>query len=162
MGLLPTLRYKRVYEIPKEKLKELGITLVLLDMDNTTAPWRTDYVAPQIALWVEEIKKENIIVALLTNSKGLNADSIGKKLNIPVYKNAKKPFKSETKKILKALSIKAENTLIVGDQLFTDIVLANKIKAKSVLLEPIDNREWWATKVFNRTREKLVWKFLFK
>lgn len=162
MGLLPTLRYKRVYEIPKEKLNELGITLVLLDMDNTTAPWRTDYVAPQIALWVEEIKKENIIVALLTNSKGLNADSIGKKLNIPVYKNAKKPFKSETKKILKALSIKAENTLIVGDQLFTDIVLANKIKAKSVLLEPIDNREWWATKVFNRTREKLVWKFLFK
>ena len=162
MKLLPTLRYKRVYEIPKEKLKELGITLVLLDMDNTTAPWRTDYVAPQIALWVEEIKKENIIVALLTNSKGLNADSIGKKLNIPVYKNAKKPFKSETKKILKALSIKAENTLIVGDQLFTDIVLANKIKAKSVLLEPIDNREWWATKVFNRTREKLVWKFLFK
>ena len=162
MGLLPTLRYKRVYEIPKEKLKELGITLVLLDMDNTTAPWRTDYVAPRIASWVEEIKKENIIVALLTNSKGLNADSIGKKLNIPVYKNAKKPFKSETKKILKALSIKAENTLIVGDQLFTDIVLANKIKAKSVLLEPIDNREWWATKVFNRTREKLVWKFLFK
>lgn len=162
MGLLPTLRYKRVYEIPKEKLKELGITLILLDMDNTTAPWRTDYVAPEIACWVEEIKKENIIVALLTNSKGLNADSIGKQLDIPVYKNAKKPFKSETKKILKALSIKAENTLIVGDQLFTDIVLANKIKAKSVLLEPIDNREWWATKVFNRTREKLVWKFLFK
>lgn len=162
MKLLPTLRYKRVYEIPKEKLKELGITLVLLDMDNTTAPWRTDYVAPKIACWVEEIKKENITVALLTNSKGLNADSIGKQLNIPVYKNAKKPFKSETKKILKALSIKAENTLIVGDQLFTDIVLANKLKAKSVLLEPIDNREWWATKVFNRTREKLVWKFLFK
>lgn len=162
MGLLPTLRYKRVYEIQKEKLKELGITLVLLDMDNTTAPWHTDYVAPEIICWVEEIKKEGIIVALLTNSKGLNADSIGKKLNIPVYKNAKKPFKRETKKILKALSIKAENTLIVGDQLFTDIVLANKLNAKSVLLEPLETREWWATKVFNRSREKLVWKFLFK
>ena len=162
MGLLPTLRYKRVYEIPKEKIKEHNISLIFLDMDNTTAPWRTDYVAPEIARWVEDIKNQGIIVALLTNSKGSNADSIGKKLNIPVYKNAKKPFSCETKKILNALSIKAENTLIVGDQLFTDIVLANKIKAKSVLLEPLEKREWWATKVFNRSREKLVWKFLFK
>jgi HAD superfamily phosphatase (TIGR01668 family) len=162
MGLLPTLRYKRVYDIPQEKLKELDITLILLDMDNTTAPWRTDYVAPRIASWVEETKKENITVALLTNSKGTNADSIGKQLDIPVYKNAKKPFKKPTENLLKALSVKAENTLFVGDQLFTDIQLANAINAKSVLLEPIDNREWWATKVFNRTREKLVWKFLFK
>ena len=52
MGLLPTLRYKRVNEIPKEKLKEHNISLILLDMDNTTAPWRTDYVAPEIACWV--------------------------------------------------------------------------------------------------------------
>ena len=162
MGLLPTLRYKRVYDIPKEKLKEHSISLILLDMDNTTAPWRTDYVAPEISAWVEEIKKENITVALLTNSKGSNADSIGKQLDIPVYKNAKKPFKSQTKKVLQSLSVNAENTLIVGDQLFTDIQLANSIKAKSVLLEPLEDREWWATKVFNRSREKIVWKFLFK
>ena len=51
MGLLPTLRYKRVYDIPLEKLKELEILLVLLDMDNTTAPWRTDIVAPEIAAY---------------------------------------------------------------------------------------------------------------
>lgn len=162
MHLLPTLRYKRVYNIPIEKLKELRISLVLLDMDNTTAPWRTDFVAPQIADWVKDTKQAGITVALLTNSKGLNADSIGKQLNIPVYKNAKKPFRKESVKLLKSLKIKPENVLFVGDQLFTDISLANKLKAKSVLLEPLENREWWATKVFNRSREKLVWKFLFK
>ncbi len=162
MHLLPTLRYKRVFNIPIEKLKELEISLVLLDMDNTTAPWRTDIVAPEIAAWVEKTKQSGITVALLTNSKGLNADSIGKKLDIPVYKNAKKPFKKESVKLLKKLSVKPENVLFVGDQLFTDISLANKIKAKSVLLEPLESREWWATKVFNRSREKLVWRFLFK
>lgn len=161
-NLLPTKRYKAIYDIPVEVLKELNIRLIFADMDNTLAPWHSDLVSKNAVAWVKEVQKENITVALLTNSKGSNADSIGKKLNIPVYKDAKKPFKSATKNLLKELGILPEETLFVGDQLFTDILLANKLKAKSVLVEPIDSKEWWATKVFNRTRERLVWKFLFK
>lgn len=162
MKLLPTLRYKRIFDIPYEIFNELNVSLVLLDMDNTTAPWHSDEVCPKTSLWVKNAKSTGVTVALLTNSKGSNADSIGRKLDIPVYKNAKKPFKKQTIKLLNELNFKPTNTLFVGDQLFTDILLANKINAKSVLLEPISNHEWWATKVFNRTREKLVWKFLFK
>jgi len=159
---LPTLRYKRIYDIPLEKLNEMNISLVLVDMDNTIARWHSDDVLPETEKWINDVKNANISVALLTNSKGVNADSIGKKLDIPVYKGANKPFKSKVKRLLNVLDVLPCNTLFVGDQLFTDISLANKLKAKSVLLEPLDNREWWATKVFNRTRERLVWRFLFK
>lgn len=162
MKLLPTKRYKRIYDIPIEVLKQLNIRLVLADMDNTLAPWHSDSVAQESVAWVKKVQSENITVGLLTNSKGSNADNIGRKLNIPVFKNAKKPFKSQTKRLLKELGFLSNETLIVGDQLFTDILLANKIKAKSVLVEPLSPNEWWATKVFNRTRERLVWKFLFK
>lgn len=162
MGLIPTLRYNRLNNIPLEKLAELKIQLVFLDMDNTLAPWHSDNVPEEFFPWVENVKNAGVTVALLTNSKGENADSIGRKLNIPVYKNAKKPFKKPTVELLKSLNISPENVLFVGDQLFTDVQLANSIKAKCVLTVPLENREWWCTKVFNRSREKLVWRFLFK
>ncbi len=162
MGLLPTLRYKRLSDIPLSDLTKHNISLVFLDMDNTLAPWHSDEVPEDFLPWIESVKAMGITVALLTNSKGSNADSIGKKLNIPVYKNAKKPFKKHTFKLLSELNVSPENVLFVGDQLFTDISLANKINAKSVLTVPLDKREWWCTKVFNRTREKLVWRFIFK
>lgn len=162
MNLKPTLRYNRLSDIPLDELKNLKISLVFLDMDNTLAPWHSDCVPKEFYSWIEEAKATGITVALLTNSKGSNADSIGKKLNIDVYKNAKKPFKRPTLNLLKALGVAPENVLFVGDQLFTDVQLANSIKAKCVLTAPLEDREWWCTKVFNRSREKLVWRFLFK
>ena len=87
-------------------------------MDNTLAPWHSDNVPEEFFPWVKKVKETGVTVALLTNSKGENADSIGKKLNIPVYKNAKKPFKKPTVKLLKTLNIAPENVLFVGDQLF--------------------------------------------
>ncbi len=162
MGLIPTLRYNCLSDIPLEKLAENNIQLVFLDMDNTLAPWHSDAVPEKFYPWVEAVKNSGITVALLTNSKGENADSIGRKLDIPVYKNAKKPFIRPTRTLLKKLEVNPENVLFVGDQLFTDVQLANSIKAKCVLTVPLENREWWCTKVFNRSREKLVWRFLFK
>ncbi len=161
-SLLPTARFERIFDITPEFLKENGIELVLCDMDNTLAPWHSDYIDQSTALWTEKVKQGGVKVALLTNSKGTNADSIGKKLDIPVYKDAKKPFRGYTENLLKTLGVNPENVLFAGDQLFTDIRLANKLKAKSVLTTPISDREWWYTKVFNRSRERLVWRFLFK
>jgi len=162
MGLHPTARYDKITDIPVSFLKENDIKLIFADMDNTLALWHTDTTVENALQWVENVKKENIEVALLTNSKGQNADSIGKKLNISVYKDAKKPFKRVTRSIIKLNNLCPENVLMVGDQLFTDIQLANSLGTKSVLTKPLDKREWWCTKVFNRSREKLVWHFVFK
>lgn len=162
MGLLPTKQYPRLSDIPMDFLRENHIKLVFLDMDNTLAPWHSDSVPQEFYSWVENTKNQGITVALLTNSKGTNADSIGKKLNIPVYKNAKKPFIKPTKTLIKKLGFENENVLFVGDQLFTDVQLANSLKSKCVLTVPLEDREWWCTKAFNRSREKLVWRFLFK
>lgn len=162
MGLKPTARYKRITDIPVSEIKEMGITLVLADMDNTLALWRSTETVDGIENWLSEVSKADIRVALFTNSKGAHADAIGERLGISVFKNAKKPFKKPLKALLNELGVSPECVLMVGDQLFTDIQLANAVGAKSVLTEPLSDREWWATKVFNRSRERIVWRFLFK
>ena len=103
MGLLPTLRARRLYDVSVEALKEMGISLVLLDMDNTLAPWHSTEVSEESREWIRKVQGESITVALFTNSAGGNADIIGKSVNIPVYKNAKKPFKAASLRLMKEL-----------------------------------------------------------
>lgn len=152
----PTQKFDRVFDIPIEFLKENKIKLILLDLDNTLAPWHNYVACPKTAVWVKKVKQEQIQALILTNGRGKNAQELAKELGINVVNNAKKPFCSKIKKCLKEKGVQAEQTLIVGDQLFTDILAANRVKAKSVLIEPISKREWWATKIFNRTRERLA------
>ncbi len=162
MSLRPTLRYRRISDIPVEKLRQMGIRLVLADMDNTLAPWHSTEVPPEFITWIKNVRQADIEVLMLTNSKGRNVDVTAWRLGIDAVKDARKPMKENTKNLLARKKIKPEETLIAGDQIFTDIQLANALGAKSVLLEPLSKREWWCTKVFNRSREKLIWPFLFR
>lgn len=161
MKLTPTKRYNRIYDIPVSFLMQTGIKLIFADMDNTLAPWHSDAVSPETCEWVKTVSANGIEVALLTNSKGNNADSIGAKLGINVYKGANKPFAHVTRELIASKKLSPEAVMLVGDQLFTDIQLANALGAKSVLTKPLEKREWWCTKVFNRTRERIVWRLLF-
>ena len=99
---------------------------------------------------------------LTSNNKEPRVAAFAKAVNSKYIYKANKPSRSGYLKAMEMMGTNKDTTLFVGDQLFTDILLANKIKAKSVLVEPLSPNEWWATKVFNRTRERLVWKFLFK
>lgn len=57
------------------------------------------------------------------------------------------------KKILAEKGIKPEKAVIIGDQLYTDVLSAVRLGAFSVLLTPISSREYIFTK-FNRLRER--------
>ena len=152
----PTKKFDRIFDIPVKFLEENNIKLILLDLDNTLAPWRNYVVCEKTKKWVNQVRQNHINLLILTNGSGKNAFSLANELEIQIVGNAKKPFCRQIKKCLKSKNILAEHALIVGDQLFTDILVANKLNIKSVLLEPISKREWWATKVFNRTRERLI------
>ncbi len=152
----PTKKFDRIFDIPLEFLQENNIKLVLLDLDNTLSPWHNYVVCEKTKKWVSQVKQKQIEALILTNGSGKNALSLAKELEVCIVGNAKKPFCRQINKCLKDKNICAQQTLIIGDQLFTDILAANRAHAKSVLLQPISKREWWATKVFNRTRERLV------
>ena len=66
-------------------------------------------------------------------------------LQIP-YKNfAKKPLKGEFLKLQKKLDLKPENIGVVGDQIFTDIIGGNRCKMFTILVEPINEKDYWFT-----------------
>lgn len=162
MKLKPTAVYPRLTDVPADFLSREGIRLVCADLDNTLAPWRTTDVLSGAREWCAQAQQAGIKVFLVTNGKKENADRVAEELGIGLYKGAMKPFRKKLKLLLRQEGVSAQETLFIGDQLFTDIQAAGALGAKSVLTQPLEKREWWCTKVFNRTREKLVWPFLFR
>lgn len=155
-ALTPTYSFFRVHEIPLSLLKKEDIRLVLLDADNTAALWHGTTADEPTVQWIAAAREAGIEVLLFTNSKNPFVKQLIAFLGIPAVTGAGKPFPRVTRAIVESRGIENRQALIVGDQLFTDILLANRVGVQSVLTEPLSKTEWWCTKVFNRSREKIV------
>ena len=74
---------------------------------------------------------------------------------------ARKPLKNKTKKFIKLNKINTEQCIIIGDQVLTDIVLANRLKIKSILCENLVEKDQLCTKI-NKFFDKNIRKKLIK
>ena len=52
-----------------------------------------------------------------------------------------------------------ENTVMIGDQMFTDIWGGNKIGAYTIMVRPMQEREFFYTKYVSRPPERLLLKW---
>ena len=72
----------------------------------------------------------------------------------------KKPLKSGFKKTVKLLEEKPENIASVGDQIFTDVIGANRMKMFSILVEPISKKDILATRIKRPIENFIIKKYL--
>ena len=86
--------------------------------------------------------------------------NVSKKLDVEYIRLAKKPCKSGFKNALKKLELEAKNVAAIGDQIFTDVIGANRCNIVSILVEPINEKDLWMTKWKRPIEKKIVDKFL--
>ncbi len=146
MLFYPKLYYKNVQSIDIEGLKKLGVKGIILDVDNTLIDYQK--VMPiGIKKWIENVKKEKFNVCILSNSNNQKKISkVASELQLDYFMKAKKPMKIGYQKALKFLDLQPEECIAVGDQIFTDVIGANRMKIISVYVEPINSKEYWYTK----------------
>jgi HAD superfamily phosphatase (TIGR01668 family) len=80
-------------------------------------------------------------------------------LHLPFLANARKPFKKRILQYIAMMKIDVAKTVLIGDQLLTDVVVANKIGLSVVLTEKIVQEDQWTTK-FNRLFDRPIRKHL--
>lgn len=68
---------------------------------------------------------------------------------------AMKPSKRGLKKAIKILEEKPQNIAAIGDQVFTDVLGANRLKMFSILVKPLDEKDIWLT-VMKRPFENYI------
>lgn len=153
----PKAKFKNVLEITEEFLKKNNIKAIITDVDNTLMDYDGN-ILEGIEVWINNMQKLGIEFCILTNTrKPKKAQKISKMLNdIPYVFFAKKPLKSGFKKAKKKLNIKNnENIAVVGDQIMTDILGANRNGMFSILVSPLGKSEILPTKI-NRKIEKIL------
>ena len=112
--------------------------------------------------WCNNLKGQGIKFYILSNTnKKQKVEKVSNELDVPYIMFAKKPFKSGFMKVQKELGIENKQIAAVGDQIFTDVIGANRVKMFSILTKPIDKRDILVTKI-KRPLENLIIKSYLK
>ncbi|MBR0351531.1 MAG: YqeG family HAD IIIA-type phosphatase [Clostridia bacterium] len=155
MKIYPKVIFNSVSEISVEFLKDNKINALILDVDNTLI--NIERIIPEnTKKWVEIMKKNNIKLYILSNTNNKQkVEDVSNALDIPYRNLAKKPSKKGFIKVQEILQEKPENIGVVGDQIFTDVIGGNKCNMFTILVEPIQKKEYWYTR-WKRPLENIV------
>ena len=137
-SLIPRGVYPSVTHIDPKALAARGIKLVLADLDNTLVPYKVPHPTPDIVAWKEALAAEGIQLFLLSNSRKPHRPRIfAEALGIPYQGHSGKPKLGGYRRALERMNAAPQETIMVGDQNFTDILGANRAGIAPLLVEPI-------------------------
>jgi HAD superfamily phosphatase (TIGR01668 family) len=153
----PQLIVPSLHELSVMTLAEYGVRGVMIDLDNTLAPWRSLEIAAEVEEWVVELRVAGLLGCVVTNAANIHrVQPVADRLGLPCITRANKPFASGFLRALQLLGTAPEHTAMIGDQLFTDIYGANRLGLFTVLVEPIMLTEEWTTRLLLRPLEQLI------
>ena len=148
------------YVISFEKLYKEGYRGVIFDIDNTLVPHGApaDERAKKLFARLEKIGFQS---CLLSNNQEPRVKMFNQDIQTNYIYNAHKPSTKNYVKAMEKMGTDKENTLFVGDQLFTDVWGAKRAGIRNILVKPIHPKEEIQI-VLKRYLEKIVLYFYQK
>lgn len=153
--LLPKEFVLSVFEITPEKLKRQGIKGIITDLDNTLIEWNRADATDEIKTWMKNLQEAGIQIIIASNNNEERVKRFAEPLGIPYIYRAKKPLGRAYLAALKKLQLEKNEVAMVGDQLLTDIMGANRLNLYTFLVRPVAESDGFVTR-FNRFIERRV------
>lgn len=131
-----------------------GISAVLLDVDNTILSRADHMVPPDVVQWLAKLKNAGVDACLLSNNFHQHVFSLAHELDLPIVAKALKPLPQGYIKACRKLNVSRKDTVMIGDQLSTDILGAHLLGMKAYLVCPLVEEDLKHT-VFVRNIERI-------
>ena len=145
MFLYPNAYFEKVEDITIQFLIKNKIKALILDVDNTLID-KTEKLSQDIIDWAKNLKGQGVKLYILSNTnRKKKVEKIARKLDIPFEYFGMKPLKIGFNKVKKEIKEDSSRIAVVGDQIFTDIIGGNRSKMFTILVEPINEKEYWYT-----------------
>lgn len=155
--LYPREYLSSVYEITYSKLVKLNIDTVIFDIDNTLVPYWVKKPDSKLKTFFSGLQNRGIKLGILSNSKEQRSKAFCSEIDMPYEFKAGKPSVKGLHNIIKRLGSESKKTMLVGDQIFTDVWCANSAGAYSVLVKPVSKKDELITAP-KRPFEKIILK----
>lgn len=151
----PCLYIEKIDELPSSELLKRGYKNILIDLDNTLAPYDQKTIDENSVKILDDLKSSGFNVVVISNNSFKRVRTFLKNTDYQYLDFALKPTKIGFKRLLKRYGYKIEETIMIGDQILTDVVGANRMGIYSVLVKQLSVKDSLSTKV-NRLFEKYL------
>ena len=158
---VPDKYFKSIYDINYKALKKSGIKCLVFGLGNTLVPESVKSPTRKVKDLFEDLKDMGFRVVILSNRSKREVTPFKELLCVDSAYLSLKPLKRKYKKIMKVYDLKDNQIACIGDELFYDILGANRMKFTSILVNPISTDDFAVTKI-TRKLENLVMKHLTK
>ena len=130
--------YHDIYQITGEALARRGFKLLLADLDNTLAPYGVPLPDERLKGWRDDLAAHGVTLFILSNNRHESRPRLfAEGLDAPYIGHAGKPKTPAFFKAMERVGATREQTAIVGDQVFTDVLGGNRAGISTILVEPI-------------------------
>lgn len=130
--------YHNIYELSGEALARRGFKLLLADLDNTLAPYGVPLPDEKLKAWRDELARHGVALFILSNNRKEHRPRVfAEELGVPYIGHAGKPKTPSFYRAMERLGVTKEQTAIVGDQVFTDVLGGNRAGVSTILVQPV-------------------------
>ncbi|HLN62831.1 MAG TPA: YqeG family HAD IIIA-type phosphatase [Symbiobacteriaceae bacterium] len=154
--LRPAEYHKSIFAIDLDKLHAGGYRAIMLDLDNTLVKWNDPDPTPGLMEWLERVRQKGFEACIVSNNSGPRVSEFAAKVGIPFISKATKPRRKGFREAMERLGVRPEQTVVIGDQIFTDVLGGNRSGARTILVVPIDPREFFFTQIVRKVERRVL------
>ncbi len=134
-------------EVSLDALAAQGVRGIVVDLDNTVCAYHRPELAPGVAEWVAAARARGFALVMVSNNFTERVSAVGAQLGIAVVPNALKPLPFAFLRALRLLGTPRRDTVVIGDQLFTDVLGAKLVGCRTILTKPLVETDFPLTRV---------------
>ena len=125
-----------IYAITPQLMETHRLRGLILDVDNTLIGDDEAVASEEIHLWVESMRSQYPIWLASNNFSDRRIQRVAESLNLPYRSRAGKPSRRVVRQVLEAMELPASQVAMVGDRLFTDTIVGNRLGLFTILVQP--------------------------
>ena len=148
---VPEYYFETFDKASAEFLLGIGVKGIVLDVDNTLEPYENPTPGAHVVAWLDSLRAAGIGAAIVSNNGGQRIELFNKELGLPAYYKAKKPFRKNVLNAMRDMGTDKDNTILMGDQVFTDVWAAHNTGIRAILVPPIKDK----TDIFTKAKRLL-------
>lgn len=136
-------------------LLSIGVRGVIMDIDNTLEPYENPEPGEKVLAWLDTLRAAGIRTAIVSNNDETRVETFNRRMGMPAYSKAKKPYATAVRAAMREMETAPDETVFIGDQIFTDVWAAHNAGIRAVLVPPIRDKRDLLTR-FKRLLERPI------
>ncbi len=136
----PDYMFRTFDEVTPEFLHSIGIKALLIDIDNTLAPYEQPDADERIINWFVSLSNAGIKASLISNNHPPRVERFNEKLGLIAYADCGKPKSRMLLVAIEKMGATLDNTAGLGDQILTDTAAAHNLGLPSIIVPPIKDK----------------------